>query len=119
MERETKEIKTKGGHIVAVKSFLTGRERKEYDRVLYSKITVKPEGMKIGEDEVPEEMVGNISEIPGDVLMALEDKMVELLVVSVDGIAENPKDKLENLPADDYGEVIRELRLFFRTPHKS
>lgn len=117
--RATKEVKTKGGHTVVIKSFLTGKEMKEYNGVLYEHLSVKAGKINLGEREVENEFVGNVSDIPGSVLLALDDKMVELCVMSVDGKEGNVKEDLEALPANDYSEIIATLREFFRPERKS
>lgn len=98
-ERETKEFTTKGGHIIVYKTYLTGRESNEIQKVLLK--DVKLEVGTTGQ---------NISGFNANNVAELNNKTIELLVVSVDGKKEKVLDIiLDDMPSSDYTEIIAEL----------
>ena len=79
MERETKEITTKNGHKVVIKSYLTYAEM---------------------EPILEKEGVSNIKK---------SAEVVRAAIVSVDGVSENAYDVLASLPFPEYSEVSKEV----------
>ncbi len=109
--RETKKLQTPNGTEIEVYSFITGKDQREYQGVLYSALKLKAEGLQLGSDQV----APSITEIPAGILLDLDKKLIELLVVSVNGKKENIFSEIENMPAPDYDFIVGELRGFFRT----
>lgn len=107
--RETKKITTKNGNVIEVFSYITGKDVREYQRALFGSLKLSTGGAEINGVQTPK-----IDEIPASILLELDSKMIELLVVSVDGVKENVVEKVIELKAEDYNELINELRLFFR-----
>ena len=92
--RETKEIKI-GEHTVVVNTYLTGREVRDIENALIDKLEMKqtPSGQEI-------------SGIKGSVLKEREDNQIKAVVVSMDGSADNLLNRLLDLPAGQYDEVM-------------
>lgn len=101
MEREMKTVTTPGGHSVALKAYLTGRESQELKSVLFS-------SLKMGLDDAQTGKV-NIENVSGEFLLAQEKKAIELLLVSLDGTSDNAIERLLDLPAAEYDAVKAEV----------
>jgi hypothetical protein len=101
-ERETKEFTTPGGHKVILCTYLTGREAKELKAIMYADLKINATEAASGKSA--------LSDIPVTFVLAQEDKAIELLVVSLDGVTENVVDKLGDLPEPDYNAVIAEIQ---------
>jgi hypothetical protein len=83
MERETKTIKTPGGHDVILKSYLTGRETKA--------ITDK--------DSLKNIDTQSTANIPVGMALDFANEVVRATVISIDGKIENPLDIILDLPS--------------------
>lgn len=94
-QRETKEITTTGGHKVVFKSYLSGRESNAAKAVLFAGVNVEP-------GEKPKVNLANIG--------THERKVLEMLVVSFDGVTEAPLEKLEDLPSDEYDAAVDAIK---------
>lgn len=94
MERETKEITTPNGHKIKIYTYLTGREARQIDDISISAIDLSNNTRQ--------------SIDPKTIRMA-EDKMIELLVLSVDDDVNDVLDAILDLPAVDYTFVFSEL----------
>lgn len=97
-KRETAELKTKGGHVIVHKTYLTGREFNEIQAVLMKDIKI--------------DAIGATPTVQGFNASAIEEsnkKMLELLVVSVDGKTENVADTILDLPYQETQEVVDAL----------
>jgi len=92
--RPTKEITTTGGHKVVYKTYLTGREANEIQKVMLKNVTMELKGKE-----------PSVSGFNGASIAELSDKTIELMVVSVDGSATNVLDALLDLPNKDYLEA--------------
>lgn len=93
--RETTEFTTSGGHKIVHKTYLTGREFNEIERMLLKNTTVK-----LVDGEVNVEGLNVLSE------KDKEQKFLEIMTVSVDGESHNALDILLDLPYEDYLQVI-------------
>lgn len=96
-QRETREI-TVGGHTFVLKTYLTGKEFNEIQRVYLSSAKIN--------------MVGNnpsINNFTAEVELDATRKTLEMLVVSMDGSTEEVVDRIENLPNDIYQEVVKNI----------
>lgn len=97
-KRETKEFTTSGGHVIVHKTYLTGREFNEIQAVLMKDIKI--------------DAIGASPQIQGFNAAAIEEsnkKMLELVVVSVDGKTENVADLVLDLPYQETQEVTEAL----------
>ena len=96
--RETKMIKTSGGHEVVLKTYATGREVGVIQSVYAGAAKMKMVGKEVvldGFDATVEERA--------------IAKTIELLVVSLDGKTENIVERIGDLPYKEYDEVIAAL----------
>lgn len=100
MERETVNFETKHGHKLVFKAYVTGKEGKEVQGVLaqgvemtYDEITGKP---KLGSFD------------PQFAALAT-DKLIEIMVVSVDGNVDDLVGRVENLRKEDYDGIVAKL----------
>lgn len=109
--RDIKKLQTPSGTEIEVYAFITGKDQREYQSVLYSALKLKADGLQVGTDQINP----TVSEIPASILLDLDKKLIELLVVSVAGKKENVFAEIENMPAPDYDFIVGELRGFFRT----
>jgi hypothetical protein len=113
MERETKEITTRAGHKVVLRTYLTGREANELKSVMFSALKMNMEDAQSGKV--------NVNDVPGTFLIEQEKKALGFLLVSIDGETNAPIDKLLDLPAPQYEAVIKEVNQIQNptTPEKS
>ena len=103
--RETKTIKTPvDDHEVIFYAFVTGRERRELRDIYLDMMQVKS-SMKGGRF-VPE-LQG--SQVSPKLIKRAEDKMIEMLVISVNNVKENLVDKVLDMKSQDYDFVMEEL----------
>lgn len=93
--RTTKEIRTVGGHVVTLKEWITGGEKRSITNVFLKDVEMKQKG---GEQE--------FTGVKGTVTAEAEDVAIKAVVVSVDGKTDNVVSAVLNLPAPDYDEVI-------------
>jgi len=94
MEREKKTVKI-GSHDLVLNAYVTGREANELKRVLFGSVNVAVEGDTT-----------KASNISGAVLVQQEEKAIEMLVVSLDGSAENVLARVLDLPEAEYAQVV-------------
>jgi len=92
--RQTK-ILTVGEHQVEVNTFITGRELREIESAMMDKLEMKQKG---GEQE--------ISGFRGSMLVDRENAQIKAVVVSIDGTKENIIERVLDLPASEYKQVM-------------
>lgn len=90
MERETKNIQTPNKHEVVIKTYITGREKREIQNIFLNEVEMNVVGKQ-----------ANMTNIKGDLVARAEEKTIELLVVSVDGKTENIVDLVLDLNSED------------------
>src|ERR1044071_2654363 len=90
-DRETREITTPGGRKVVLKTYLTAREANEPKKLILkdAKMSLDAEGKEVFEG------------IPGTVAIDQQQKLMELTVVSIDGVTENVPELLLDLPDEE------------------
>lgn len=101
MERETKEILTPGGLKIVLKTWLTGRERRE---IRYSML--KDMNLKSGVDNSADVSYN----ITADQIVASEDSLIKSIVVSVEGKSDNILNDILDLRAPEYEFILAEVR---------
>ena len=84
-----------------MRTYLTGREANELKAVMFSALKMNMEDAQSGKV--------NVSDVPGTFLVDQERKALGFLVVSVDGDATAPVDKLLDLPSAEYEAVVKEV----------
>lgn len=96
--RETKEFTTKGGTVIVHKTYLTGREMNEVQKVLLKNVTVDIKGAS-----------QSVQGFEASSITELNNKTIEMMVVSVNGISDKVIDTILDLPNEEYSEVIEKL----------
>lgn len=98
MNRETKTFVTSGTTTIEYYAYLTAKEAKQLESEMLSRMTINIDG------------AGNrTSSITADILNASQDKAIKMLIVSVNGDKQNAFERVENLPAQEYFEIVKEL----------
>lgn len=106
-ERETRTFTTTGGHVVVVKSYLTGKEANEIKNVLLGNIKMSMEDIASGSAQ--------IKDIPASFVTEQESKTVEMMLVSIDEVTENVFAVYEELPENECDEISAQIKEI-RTP---
>ena len=99
--RVTKTIFTPLGHTVVLNAYLTGREAQELKSIMFTALKVSMEDVQSGKV--------SLGDVPSAFLVEQEKKALAFLVVSVDGDATAPVDKLLDLPSTEYDAVVKEI----------
>jgi len=99
MNREMKTIKTPiDKHEVVLKSWITGREKRDLRRIFLEKTNIPTTGKT-------EEVKINAAETIEDA----ENKAIEMIIVSVNGKKEKILDEILDMKAGDYDFVVSEI----------
>ena len=98
MTRTTKEFKTSRGTAIVSKDYITGREFNQIQKCYF-------DGAKMNFQDG--EAV--IDEFDSDISIKATETMVEVLVMSVNGVKEGVKDLVLDLEKSEYDEVIEFL----------
>jgi hypothetical protein len=101
MDRPTTEITTPAGTKAVIKTYLTAREANQLKDVLYANLKMSMTDLSSGKTEV--------QDIPATVLLEQERKALDLLIMSLNGSAENSADRLLDLPSSDYDTLVAEV----------
>lgn len=96
MEREKRIIKTRGGHEIEIKTYITFGESREISNVYLEETRVEL-------DENGNPKIGGIN---ASLSSKAQDKAIEVLVISVDGNSENIVKSVNDLPKEDGDELI-------------
>jgi hypothetical protein len=100
-DRATTTLITPAGTEIVLRAYLTGREASEIKGIMLGSLK-----MSMSDFENRKIDMGGLS---GDVLTQQERKTLEYLLVSVNGDAENPIEKLLDLPSPEYDAVLKEV----------
>jgi hypothetical protein len=100
MDRETKTITTKNGHNILVKTYLTAREANQIKGITLSKLNY----------EGSEGDIKTNVKLAGTSLLDEELKILEISVVSIDGKTEKIMEVLQDMPFDEYQEVVDQAK---------
>jgi len=96
-QRPTQQL-TVGEHTFTVKTYATAREENEIRKTYYAGADVSVEGV-----------MPKISKFDPTTEYTVSLKMVEILAVDMDGSAEKIRDRVEELPAAAFDELIEKL----------
>ena len=98
-ERETKTLTTPSGKELALKTYLTARERKQVRETLFSQMkgNATPDG------------TFQISELPASVMIQAEEATLKAVIVSYDGSVENVLERLLDTKTEEYDFVLAEV----------
>lgn len=99
--RETKVLTTPGGRTVVINAYLTGREKSAIDSSITAALKLTPPA-QAGER-------AHMSEVSGAFYAEVEQKTMSYMIVSVDGNADAPLEKLLDLPSTEYDFVKKEV----------
>jgi len=108
MERETTTIKTpKKGRVVVLKTWLTGREKREIKYILIQDIKLEKKDTPESEGE---ELKNNFDyQVTPESLTKSQDRTIEMAVVSVDGSKENVLDTTLDMHHEDFNFVMDKI----------
>lgn len=93
-------LKTKGGHEVVFKTEMTGRDFRELEGILTKDAMLEP----VGKDDV------KVTGIKGEAMYRWEEKAIEIMVISVDGVKQDILNKVLDLPNDCYLEIRKTVQ---------
>lgn len=104
-QREAKEIVTKNGHKVMVKTYLTGREANEFRSVVYKKTKFNTTLDPNTDPADNKQVVQQITEMDGTVIIEQQLAAMGVCIISLDGDTKKIVERLQDLPTDDFNEV--------------
>jgi hypothetical protein len=99
-ERENKAFVTPGNHTIVLRTYLTGKESRALNEIMYQNLKINPADANSGKL--------SLGEIPMTFMIPQQQQMLEFLVVSVDGDTNAPIAALEELPETEYNAVLAE-----------
>lgn len=105
--RESKTLTTSHGHIVILKTYLTGRETNEFKRVIFEKTKFKSVPDPNTDPAEGKMIMQPVTEIDGTILIEQQLAGMGICVISIDAQTKNIIDILQDLPHEDFGEVDR------------
>ena len=97
--RETKSFTTSGNHVLAIKTWVSGREFNEIQGVYLSEMKLSVVGGK-----------PQIESFNPLVEKKATEKLIEVMVVSFDGKTTGIVDAILDLPVEEYDEVIAKIK---------
>jgi hypothetical protein len=100
MDRETKEFITPGEHKIVLRTYLTGKESRALNEIMYATLKVNPNDASGGKFA--------LGDIPMTFMVPQQEKLLSFLVVSVDGNTNAPVALLDELPESEYNAVLAE-----------
>ncbi len=101
MDREINTIKTPiDKREVVLKAWITGRERRELRKPFMDKLKVSTKG----EGDPTVELAGS-----ADIIETVENKAIETIVVSIDGVKDKILETILDMKEKDYSFVIEEI----------
>ena len=104
-ERESKTITTVHGHVVVIKSYLTGREVNKYRNVIFEKTKFKTVPDPNSDPAEGKQIVQAVTESTAAITIEQELAALEICVLSLDGKSENLKERILDLRSEDYTEI--------------
>ena len=105
--RESRELKTASGHMVLLKTYLTGREADQFRKVLFEKTKLKsvpdPKVDPAGGDN--KQVLQQTTSMDGTVIFEQQCAGRQVCILSLDGDAKNLESRLQDLPSEDFDQV--------------
>jgi hypothetical protein len=98
-DRPAKEITTPGGHVVAIKEYLTAREVNGVLSEIFKSQEISTDEANSGKSRISL-LVGIQRNI----------KLVEAAVLSLDGSGDNLAERLQDLPASEYTFILNQAK---------
>lgn len=101
---ETKKIETPvEKHQVELKLWLTGRDMRNIESVIY-------EDMDLGIDQMQPRPDLKITGLTGKIILKREDRLIEAMIVSIDGATEGILDRYMDMHDEDCKFVLAEIK---------
>jgi hypothetical protein len=100
MERATREIRTKGDHKVVFHDYITGREQRSIQEVFLRKVEISRVSQADGKTDA------GVSGFSAAAIAEAQDLAFKLLIVSMDDSNENIVQRVLDLPAEEFDEVV-------------
>ena len=102
MDRETKQIETPvGKQKVVIKTYLTGRERREINAPFLSHAEISADAVA---GATP-----SIKGIKGSIIAEVQNITFNLIVVEIDGNKENIADRILDMREEDFNYIVSEI----------
>lgn len=108
MDRENKKIKA-GEHEVVIKTYLTAREMREIKDVLITSVELEAEQVQGGDQEEIKKSVAKKVDL--GVYKRMEDKAIQLVIISVDGKTDKILETVLDFKSDDFDALMKEVGL--------
>jgi len=102
MERETKTIVTPSGAKVVVNTYITGRESEQIQDILYKSVNFSAMASNANKE-------ANLNLNSGSFITEQTHKIIEIMVVSIDGSNENVLNAVLDMKEIDYSFVVDEI----------
>lgn len=96
MERATTKIKTPSGFEIELKTYITGGEKRIIKDVFLDAVQISTDGTAVKSEGMK-----------GILVNEMENKLIETIVVAVNGVKENVLKAVLDLPAVDFEEIVR------------
>jgi hypothetical protein len=103
--QETVTVTTVHGHTVVLKGYASGGDMSEMQRVVLAGRQVEVSLDDKGEAQAETKSVT----VDGSIMLDRENKALQLLVISVDGVATDVYKLVRDLPKEDYDQVVEKL----------
>lgn len=103
MQRETKTFVTPSGKEVVIKTYLTGREANSVKEALLKEMKMDA---STGQ---------STNEVTGVFMIEQEKKLIQAMIVSLEGKTENLLDLVLDLKNEDYSAIVKEINSTYNT----
>ena len=97
-DRETRSFKTPSGHEIVIKSWLTGREKRDIQNIYLTDVKISSDQTKAPELNL-DATKSNLA----------QDKTFELMVISIDGKTDNIVDTILDMKSEDFDVIVAKL----------
>lgn len=101
MERETKQLDLSNGKKAEIKTYLTRSEKNALKKIMLK-------GIGLEQDVKNPEKMSVSGSIPAENMITAQEELVKIVLVSFDGSADNPYDRLMETEGDEYDEILAE-----------
>src|SRR4051812_41276033 len=111
-ERPTIEITTPGGFRVELKSYMTGREQSQIQDVFLKRMEIR------SVQQTGANASAEVSGLQGSAATEAEGLTIKIMVVSLDGSAEDISNRVLDLPLADYNAIKEKIEEITETKKK-